>query len=56
MTPEQEIKAKALELAVKTLALLPEQKRLEQFKNCRPEEAIIQISLPYFDHLKDRPN
>ena len=56
MNRDEELRAKALELAVQTLALLPEAKRLEQFQKLRPEDAVIQISQPYLEYLKDQPS
>ena len=55
---DQEIKAKALELTIQTIALFPEAKRVEQLMQGDPAEVIIQLSRAYQNHLvrKGQPN
>jgi hypothetical protein len=54
---EQEIRAKALELAIQTIALFPEEKRVEQLAmDKNPLEVLIGLSLPYQDYLKEKPS
>ena len=54
---EQEIKVKALELTIQTIALMPEDKRVEQLLMGKPAEVIIGLSQDYQDYLrqKDQP-
>ena len=59
MTPIQEIRTKALELSIATLALLPDEQRLEQLtkwqdKGTDPKEAIINGSKVFEQYLTDR--
>jgi hypothetical protein len=54
---EQEIRAKALELAIQTIALFPEQKRVEQLSmDSDPLKVLIALSLPYQNYLKGQPS
>ena len=53
---EQEIKAKALELTIQTIALMTDEKRNEQFSQDDPAEAIIGLSRSYLDYLQKKPN
>jgi hypothetical protein len=55
---DQEIRAKALELTIQTIALMPESKRIEQLSKGNPAEVIIGLSHAYQDYLgrKDPPN
>jgi hypothetical protein len=54
MTPEQEIRATALEIAFKTFSLLPEAKDGERLKEQRlsEPEAIINIATYFEDYIK----
>jgi hypothetical protein len=53
---EQEIRAKALELVIQTIALFPEQKRVEQLSMDKdPLAVLIDLSLPYQNYLKGQP-
>ena len=54
---EQEIKVKALELTIQTIALMPENKRIEQLGKGKPAEVIIGLSQDYQDYLnqQDQP-
>jgi hypothetical protein len=56
MNQEQEIRAKALELTIQTIALMPEDKRTEQLKQGEPAKVIIELSRSYQNYLKDQPN
>jgi hypothetical protein len=56
MTPIQEIRVKALELSIATLALIPDEQRLEQLakwqdKGADPKEAIINGSKVFEQYL-----
>lgn len=52
MTDKQEIRAKALELAIQWLALLPEQKRMEStaklmMSGVSPSQQILEVAKPF---------
>jgi hypothetical protein len=53
---DQEIRAKALELAIQTVALFPEKVRVEQLAMDKsPAKVLIGVSMPYQDYLKGKP-
>jgi len=54
---DQEIRAKALELTIQTIALMPELKRTEQLMQGNPADVVIGLSQTYQDYLsrKDQP-
>jgi len=53
---DYEIRAKALELTIQTIALMPEIKRIEQLSQGEPAKVIIELSQTYQNYLKAQPN
>ena len=52
---DQEIKAKALELTIQTIALMPEKDREKQLSQGDPAEVIISLARSYLGYLQ-KPN
>jgi hypothetical protein len=52
---DQELKVKALELTIKTIALMSEKDRFNQLSRGNPVKIIIDFSLDYQNYLKGEP-
>jgi hypothetical protein len=52
MDKEQEIKAKALELAIRLVSVFPEADRINQLNQGKPAQVVIDLSLDFQNYLK----